>query len=1259
MLANRQQQQQCSGTNGAGAAAAAAAEPWCGVVRSLTPRAVEASAKPAGAKALSAVAVAAAAASSSVSSSTAAAADAAVGGGGFGDRGARRLLSRYDNAVNFDDDDDDDNTTRLGSFRFPETSSASYDRRGGGDGTGARAGPADGRPGARNGRHANGSGNGNNGDGDADAGIEDDDDHDGGWEADSEAARTAAETPAAALAPVFEIERAARSGSRPGGSGARNLEPKGDASGGGDGGGLLERRGSMLDAYREPEGHDWDELEDWQGLPGLQAAGVGGGADIRSRLQAPALIFRSGTVNEGDVLSLHGRPRSRQPQGGSIPDSTRRGTTSAGPAGDSGLTPSGSNGCGGGGGGGEAGRVAADSRIHQPRPIRSGSSHAELDDVLGGEGNSSSAMEEGDWVTRAGGEGWESAGGGSGGGGGGGDGGVAGQPLLLSLADLTTAGLQKLLQAEGGSKMFFDPDAQRWVGEEVDLTGFEESLPGGGRGSSISSAAVALSPRFSNSNSPKMMGSASPRLARDVGGRRLPASAHRRWSSVGGVQVAEWERWGQLPGGKGAAGVDISRAEGRSHRRRRSSGGVGQEPRGSCSGRRSGGGGGGGGGGSGRGGISTPTPTRSAKRGGTGSGKARPSPVSRGSSAASSNLRSNSDTGSRQQSYDGNNHGDFDDGGLAPGASLRRADSLGRRRRSSYGSCGSGGSGGGGGGSGNGSSNGASPRGANKTLASGGAERISVGIGGEHRLTRSRLAQVFEGTALASTDCLVEKASPQSPRELKARVQKDRGDVQSWPSAPLSTSSSPPLGRESGQASESEMGASEMSDWDQDVVFEGLSDDQPFRLSLEQPAKFGYSPAGYVPVRGGGGGSVSVGGGVGSGASASGDYPTPIAYNDWLPPTGPELFRNSTAPATTASQASLGQGEAATFMKWPLKTSADGGGIRGSEGAWGRNKAVGSTCTHQRRGTYTDHRCDSLGSAAEWDKTLEGEWGRGEGDGGELDISLAQRPRTPLASAASAASGLTAGPPKPRLPTYVPPPLPPTLGSWRQGRAGMDTSSQEESPRSAVGVAWEAFKAHGGGHSLRATVKAAATATSLAVEHLRKRNRERLLMEKGAGAGKRLSGPVQITLEDLQASPPADRLSLGEGAEGAGFAKTPSPGAEASAAGAHFNREKMCWEGFEEPDLTGFASSDNDSDSEVEPSSLAPLSSAPSQSLLPLPRSPERGNSGGMGGMGGNGKIGGSGGGCSSGGGCAKIPSRLPPLKMKDVTVASEGGGAG
>lgn len=292
MLANRRQQRQCSGTNGA---AGAPAGPWCGVVRSLTPRAVEASAKASGVKNIAAAAASttaaaaiAAVASSSLSSSTAAAADAAVGGGGgCGDRAGRRLLSRHDNADNEFYDDDDDNTTRMGSFRFPETS-GSYERRGGEGG--ALAGPGDGRAGPRNGRHA--IDNGTIGDGDADAGIEDDDDDDGGWEADSEAALTAAETPAAALAPVFEMERAERGGSGPGGNGARTMEPKGDSRGGEGGGaaagGLLERRGSMLDAYREPEGHDWGELEDWQGFPGLQATGIvgsGGGADIRSRLQ--------------------------------------------------------------------------------------------------------------------------------------------------------------------------------------------------------------------------------------------------------------------------------------------------------------------------------------------------------------------------------------------------------------------------------------------------------------------------------------------------------------------------------------------------------------------------------------------------------------------------------------------------------------------------------------------------------------------------------------------------------------------------------------------------------------------------------------------------------------------------------------------------------------------------------------------------------------------------------------------------------------
>lgn len=84
---------------------------------------------------------------------------------------------------------------------------------------------------------------------------------------------------------------------------------------------------------------------------------------------------------------------------------------------------------------------------------------------------------------------------------------------------------------------------------------------------------------------------------------------------------------------------------------------------------------------------------------------------------------------------------------------------------------------------------------------------------------------------------------------------------------------------------------------------------------------------------------------------------------------------------------------------------------------------------------------------------------------------------------------------------------------------GNDT--RKECPRSTVGLAWEAFKAAGGGESLQATVKAAATATSLAMEHLRKRSQNRLLLEKGGlASGRRLSGPLQITLEDLQVGLP-------------------------------------------------------------------------------------------------------------------------------------------
>lgn len=94
-------------------------------------------------------------------------------------------------------------------------------------------------------------------------------------------------------------------------------------------------------------------------------------------------------------------------------------------------------------------------------------------------------------------------------------------------------------------------------------------------------------------------------------------------------------------------------------------------------------------------------------------------------------------------------------------------------------------------------------------------------------------------------------------------------------------------------------------------------------------------------------------------------------------------------------------------------------------------------------------------------------------------------------------------------------------GGGEGGAATTTTSQNPESssstpPRSAVGMAWEAFKGNGGGDSLAVTVKAAVTATTIAVEHVRKRTRERLLEKGAGGGGKRLSGPVQITLEDLQ-----------------------------------------------------------------------------------------------------------------------------------------------
>lgn len=118
-----------------------------------------------------------------------------------------------------------------------------------------------------------------NGDGDADANA---------LEMASEGGLTAvttAETPAGtAVASAFA--KVCRVGG--GGRERRTAAPEQAGSGGGCCGG----GGRNLDAYREPEGSDWKDLEDWhwQGLGlGLQTAGGKGEAEIRSRLQVSDL----------------------------------------------------------------------------------------------------------------------------------------------------------------------------------------------------------------------------------------------------------------------------------------------------------------------------------------------------------------------------------------------------------------------------------------------------------------------------------------------------------------------------------------------------------------------------------------------------------------------------------------------------------------------------------------------------------------------------------------------------------------------------------------------------------------------------------------------------------------------------------------------------------------------------------------------------------------------------------------------------------
>ncbi|CAM9287643.1 unnamed protein product, partial [Sphacelaria rigidula] len=378
----------------------------------------------------------------------------------------------------------------------------------------------------------------------------------------------------------------------------------------------------------------------------------------------------------------------------------------------------------------------------------------------------------------------------------------------------------------------------------------------------------------------------------------------------------------------------------------------------------------------------------------------------------------------------------------------------------------------------------------------------------------------------------------------------------------------------------------------QDEDFEAVPENQDFTLTLEKPTKFGYSPG--FKIVSGGTGLPSPGSLRSVTYHADNANRTTLRTNglDWLPPSGPGLFRNRTAPVAAGSldgDCGVGTGSGA-FVQWSGRSGSDGGS--------------GKAPRHQRNETLTDYRFESIGSTADWSQTFEGN---------DIDISKAQRPRSPLDIAptppAAAIVSRQGANSSPNGMAFLPAPgtkplavsFPSGTGTDHSdgtpfnsgGGAGVGHSvSGDNSQVSAVTVAWEAFKAHsaaaggGGGHvgdALTNTIKAAAAATSLAVEHLRKRSRHRLLLEKGVSSnGRRLSGPLQITLEDLKA-PPGQPISMeGEGLKDVWAGKSPTSGAAAAAAaatGAHFNAEKMCWEGFEEPDLTGF-DSDSDSDDE-------------------------------------------------------------------------------
>lgn len=512
-------------------------------------------------------------------------------------------------------------------------------------------------------------------------------------------------------------------------------------------------------------------------------------------MQAPALIFRSGAVNEGDVLSLLGRPRSRESETRSPARqySALLDPSSSTTRNGEGISPI------------RPARLAAPGVIApgsleqiapwagQASPIRSRVGYSGEDSSESeAEGNVSVAGVESDRHLSSM------------------DGNGGGQPLLLSLADLTTAGLQKLLQAEGGSKMFFDPDAQRWVGEEVDLSGFEDTLPGetssGGSASfgdsapftagdgsagAFAGALPAVSSRGAQSKSPFSV----PSPLRKYDGRysKHSSSAHRRWSSgetFSGLISKEQSRTSGpkrekvLPGG-------------RSHRRRHSTVESGPVLLGN-------------GGSAALGSGGPPSAERTPISKVTSRFSAHASPV------ASSSFRSDSDTGSVIRLWEeGARVGDRAQGG--PHGDGKRMDDL-RRRRSANGS-GDGGAGENGKVSGsNNGSGGYFSRAAPTTRApsvGGRAGHGGGGVAGGDEPMQSRLSEVFEDVAVLAPPKEVAPKAPPSPVR-GTHSSPAINPTKLWAvGRHLSADKSVPFNFESFHASGSEFGASETSDWDQ------------------------------------------------------------------------------------------------------------------------------------------------------------------------------------------------------------------------------------------------------------------------------------------------------------------------------------------------------------------------------------------------------------------------------------------------------------